>query len=205
MDSSPSASIITVAVIAFLFLFSSCKNEDDGPVAITLKDSSGITYGAVKIGTQIWQAWNMNVKTKHSVCYNNKKANCAEYGRLYTLEEALKICPEGWHLPTREDFETLIRYLGGSEKGASSVKLRHNSWANGTNDFGLSVLPAGYHPPKKGEYKGLKGDLDIGTSAEWWVNSAKSDPRYLFVDRDSVRIFGGYSEEHGFSVRCLKN
>ena len=48
--------------------------------------------------------------------YDNNQSNVAEYGYLYDWETANKACPVGWHLPTKEEFEPLLKNAGGDGK-----------------------------------------------------------------------------------------
>ena len=58
----------------------------------------------------------------------------------------------GWHVPTKEDWETLIDFVGG--KSVMGMKLKSSSgWkkGNGTDDFGFSALPGGFRERANGE------------------------------------------------------
>jgi len=48
-----------------------------------------------------------------SYCYDGKVENCKTYGRLYTWEAAQRACPEGWHLPSDEEWYHLAFHFGG--------------------------------------------------------------------------------------------
>jgi uncharacterized protein (TIGR02145 family) len=54
-------------------------------------------------------AENLRYNIEGSWCYDNDEANCQDYGRLYTWDAAKKACPTGWHLPTREEWQELVR------------------------------------------------------------------------------------------------
>jgi len=73
-------------------------------------------YKIVTIGSQTWFAENLNFDTgdETSRCYKDNATNCFSYGRLYEGFAAQTVCPEGWHLPSVEEWQTLFDYLGGT-------------------------------------------------------------------------------------------
>ena len=98
---------------------------------------------AVEIGNQVWMTQNMNKKTPHSKCYENSEKNCNRYGRLYPIEEARKVCPAGWHLPSGKEFEELGKFV----KESKALRSRnYDEWGRsmeGTDDFGFKARPSG--------------------------------------------------------------
>lgn len=102
-----------------LFCLWSCSNVDDTSSTTVLNeiidDRDGQIYRTVTIGTQTWFAQNLNYDTEDetSSCYKEDALNCYSYGRLYQGDVAQSICPQGWHLPSIEEWETLFNYLGG--------------------------------------------------------------------------------------------
>lgn len=159
---------------------SRASNEADG-VLVDARD--GQSYRIITIGTQTWMAQNLNYETADSYCYDDLASDCVKYGRLYTWAAAMDsagiwsegglecgygntctpnypvrgVCPEGWHLPTRDEWVSLLTFDGDllaylSETDSYFVisvgsKFRASSgWrkdGNGTDDFGFSALPAG--------------------------------------------------------------
>ncbi|MFI4955126.1 MAG: FISUMP domain-containing protein, partial [Gammaproteobacteria bacterium] len=99
--------------------------ESCGGPLVDMRD--GKQYKTVCIGNQTWMAENLNYDASGSVCYNNDPANCAIYGRLYDwntiMQGALSstsvpsgvqgVCPKGWHVPSKAEFDTLMMFLGG--------------------------------------------------------------------------------------------
>lgn len=181
--------------------------------AATMKDSrDGKTYKTVKIGNQEWMAENLNYQTGESKCYENKPENCDKYGRLYVWREAVTACPDGWHLPSKEEFEELEKLAGQKAsdiKKAGTVLKSTTGWndykgesGNGTDGLGFGALPAGYYGSNYG-YFGDEGDV-----APFWSSTEddSSGAYYLVLSfsREGAYVDGD-RKYYGFSVRCVKN
>ena len=194
-----------------------------------LTDSrDGQTYRTVKIGDQVWMAENLNFETDNSWCYGDDPAYCDTYGRLYTWAAAVGraadecgdghtcglgsgdirgVCPEGWHLPSRAEWDALIVAVDGSiteyeDDNVAGTKLKSaTGWSsgNGTDAFGFSALPAGYR------YGGGLFDFE-GYTAYFW-SSTEYDRHYacdMYLYYDYAFLVN-VNKYHGFSVRCLKD
>lgn len=169
----------------------------------SMKDPrDGKTYKTVKIGKQVWMAENMNYDIKDSYCYENSPENCEKYGRLYTWAAANYVCPEGWHLPTSEEFRTLISNVGGEEIAG---KMLNSMIGRGENDygvdaFGFSVLLAGLRDGN--------GNFSYAGLYTYFWGATENDEDYAY------RLGMGYQSKHayltyyykfyGHSVRCLR-
>ena len=113
------------------------------------------------------------------------------------------VCPEGWHLPTKTEWETLFNAVGG-ESTAGKVLKSTSGWddnGNGTDAFSFSALPAGFRY-YNGSYYGEGDNADFWSSTESLSNYAY----YMLLDCDDVNAGLYYDyKNHGFSVRCLKD
>ena len=195
----------------------------------TMTDSrDGQTYKTVTIGTQTWMAQNLNYETANSYCYKDSASYCTKYGRLYTWAAAMDsvgtwstngkgcgygttcsptypvrgVCPEGWHLPTKAEFETLITAAGG--QFTAGKVLRSTSgwrWNNGSDDFAFSALPAGDRD-SVGIYVGEGNGVDFWSSTE--DDSFYAYYIYLYYMNDFANLYNEY-KYYGLSVRCLKD
>lgn len=198
-----------LAPVCLLALAAVLAAQDTG----TFKDPrDGRVYRTVTIGDQTWMAENLAFKAKggcHAYGWDrdNKKANAAKFGYLYEWNAAKKACPPGWHLPTKEEWETLIASLGGASIAGSEMKSR-TGW--GTDEvagdrFGFSALPGGC----LWDMSATSFD-QLGSAAHWWTGT-ESD-RYTawtcIVYSESNQLdFGTYGKSAGgaMSVRCVRD
>ena len=181
----------------------------------TLTDSrDGKNYKTVKIGNLTWMAENLNYDNSatatgsidSSFCYDGIPANCTKYGRLYQEYAATAVCPEGWRLPTADDWRDLTNAVK-EEFGDNNGSLRAvGEWENtifgdnvtATNASGFSALPAGYRA-KTGEYDGQ------GTKAYFWGEDNMNHYAWILsnqYDLDKESLIRGY---FAYSIRCIKN
>lgn len=206
---------LTSLVIASLsFLLTACSES--------FTDSrDGRSYNVVKIGDLTWMVENLKYETETSACPDGDSRNCKRMGRLYTWAEAKTVCPEGWRLPTNEDFaQILAQSLDGNPGAVSNeagAKLKsRDGWfkkGNGTDEFGFNALPAGYRgaisKSDDGTISGGKFD-GIGGYAYFW--SATEDPEnpesnayYLFLAFNSKSAsVNSFSKNDLRSVRCVQ-
>ncbi len=165
----------------------------------------GKSYRTVKIGEQLWMVDNLNYKTDDSYCLDDDLFNCNKYGRLYTWKEAIEVCPDGWRLPLKTDFETLIATAGGKSVAARKLKATFG-WdeENGTDEFGFMALPSGYKSAD-GTYYDLTGKYG---EAYFW-SSVEDDDVYAYSmnmsqNKADVYVISGSEKAEGLSVRCIK-
>ena len=168
----------------------------------SLKDKDGNVYRTVKIGNQVWMAENLKLKTSDSWCYDDKVANCKKYGRLYSFDAAKKVCPSGWRLPSRNDFEILFIAVGGKSKAGNMLKSKTgwNSGLYGADAYSFSALPAGFRN-NDGSYS------KEGRYARFWSSTGRGSDGvyYMYLGNfDDFAYLYNY-KNYGFSVRCIKD
>jgi uncharacterized protein (TIGR02145 family) len=166
-----------------------------------------ITVKTVKIGEQTWMAENLNIKAGNSWCYDGDDSNCDRYGRLYDWETAKKVCPAGWHLPTRQEWNDLIEVVGGGGENVAGKKLMSkNRWSNngnGTDDYGFSALPGG----DRGYGGGFSSIRNYGY---WWTategGSGEAYCRFMGYSILGFEIGDNANKKsYAYSVRCVKD
>lgn len=203
-----------------------CKTEteDNCEYGELVDDRDGQTYKTVKIGDQVWMAENLNYETGSSFCYNNNESNCTKYGRLYTWAAAVGkpesecgygytcsllsgniqgVCPEGWHLPSKAEWETLFNAVDG-QSTAGRVLKSTSGWesnGNGTDSFGFSALSAGYRENNVDYY-------NEGGLALFWSSTEDISFSAYYMGLDFNHDDAGLNDDDKnseFSVRCLKD
>ena len=167
-----------------------------------------------------------------SYCYDNDPVNCAKYGRLYLWSAALDsagiipgntangcgysesrcisrgargVCPEGWYLPGKSEWEDLF-LMAGREGIAGKLLKSTEGWidrneetsGNGVDRFGFSALPAGRRNAN-GEYENL------GSHAYIWSTEANFNSAYeAFLSPAGVVRLSESSMNGAYSVRCVR-
>ena len=140
----------------------------------------------------------------------DKTMDCG-YGKECGLDSAGSatliqgICPDGWHLPNNDEWNSLFTAVGGSGKAGTLLKSQ-TGWygnGNGTDAFGFTALSVGR------SYSYASFDFD-GLYAYFWSatenDSSYAYGMYLYYRGDDVGagLFDSY-KNYGFSVRCVKD
>jgi uncharacterized protein (TIGR02145 family) len=195
----------------------------------TVTDVDGNVYRTVRIGNQVWMAENLrttkfndgtpiphvtdgsvwdDLETPGYCWYNNDISNKATYGGMYNWYAVNKgkLAPEGWHVPTKEEWMTLIDYLGGEEVAGGKLKeVGTSHWASpnagATDETGFTALPSGY--------RGGGGMFwHLGGACFWWSATEESTGkawRCSINYSNSFMDIGSQYITHGWSVRCVKD
>ena len=160
----------------------------------------GQNYSVTEIGGRLWMAENLNFATDGSFCPDGDERNCKKLGRLYSWAAAQNACPEGWRLPTLEDFKEITTSYTGAELKSTSGWFKKG---NGNNKTRFAALPAGL--------KNAQDKFDgIGGYAYFWSATTDSIEQtfayYLFLDfsSDSAKV-GAFDKGDARSVRCVKD
>ncbi|MBN1185844.1 MAG: fibrobacter succinogenes major paralogous domain-containing protein [Bacteroidales bacterium] len=195
-----------------------------------LTDIDGNTYLAIKIGDQWWMAENLKVThyrngddiplvkeadmwaklLKGSYSGIDYIANkVGTYGLLYNwyaVNDKRGLAPEGWHVPSLDEWSALLSYLGGQKLAGGKIKATGTQqWRDpntgATNESGFTAFPSGERD-EDGEYDRL------GVEATFW-SSTESDSTsaeyFNLVHWNSSVFRGDDSKKYGNSVRCVRN
>ena len=193
------------------------KNKDraDG----RFKDSrDGKYYKFADIGNTRWMAENLNYGNDSlGKCSWDDDENCSENGRYYTYEESRTVCPDGWRLPTENDFSELIENVGGAANAA--VYLRSTEWKGdlpGLDVYGFAAKPSGHFRWGKTTDNFGRVEPQLGFSSEsfdMWLGSMNGMYMVTILDwsNSSYNVMGaltfnidGVNESPLIPVRCIK-
>ena len=213
-----------------------CGGDNSG--CFTVTDIDDNIYNIVQIGNQIWMADNLKVvhynngdemptgystdqwgllTTAAYTVYGNDPSNVDTYGNLfnwYAVDDERNICPDGWDVPSDEDWKQLEMYLGmsqveaddifdrGTEEGGKLKEIGTEHWdspnAGATNESGFSALPGG----------SCWGDdcTNLGKKTFYWSSTGTSGNATLRgLNYDNAMISRvTQSMKSGLSVRCIK-
>ncbi len=211
------------------------------PGTPTVTDVDNNTYNTVQIGNQCWMKENLRTKTK-SAGKGNIFTPTTEtvpgydvniYGRFYDLPAVMQgesfseaapsgvqgICPTGWHVPSKVEWDQLINYVnrvedykcGGMDKAIANALSAATGWTSTSgcgaghstetlNKTGFSAVPAGYIEPDYGYYQ-------FNTYTYFWSATNVSNNAYdYYLSNLSASVFIENSADYfGLSVRCLKD
>ncbi len=176
-----------------------------------MTDGRGNLYKVTTIGGQIWMAENMasDMGTDQATveCLANEDGGSdfvERFGCLYSWDDAQKICPAGWRLPSEEEFTYLERVSSAYNEYEQNIFLRAESWVfnnlPGADKIGFAALPSG---------RILNGNFNWENyETEFWGIRKESDgnitPVYLYIASTSVYTTIRLSQEDYFAVRCVE-
>jgi len=194
----------------------------------SLTDIDGNEYKAVQIGDQIWMAENLrttrycdslaiaNVTDANNwgvigygamVAFDNNPSNVGIYGYLYNWYAVnlwRKLAPEGWHIPSKEEWEELIDYVGGSTIAGGKLKADTSLWNSpnigATNEYGFSALPGGNR-----KINGSFGHFSE-TGFFWTATENSGDAFFIMIQggTETINVYDD-NKNYGFSVRCIRD
>lgn len=199
------------------------------------RDVNNPIYPTVSIGTQCWLGRNLNVGTKivsgknqsnnkiiEKYCNSNDEIKCTTGGGLYQWNEAMQytkengaqgICPNGWHIPSDNDWATLEKYLADAGQNCEKDRVIWDCATAGDKlkqggSAGFNVIFTGY--------RALYGKFDNDPAAYFW-SSTQSVPesdwdvanpgawlRHFYVENSTIQR-DHFWQTIGISVRCIKD
>jgi uncharacterized protein (TIGR02145 family) len=198
----------------------------------------GQVYHTVQIGTQCWLKENLNVGSMingnqdpsnngliEKYCYNNDPANCNVYGGLYQWDEVMSysaeqgvqgICPNGWHIPTDNEWCTMttgldptvncnVTYGNGTDCGAKMREPGFVHWKSpnigATNSSGFTSLGSGMRETWS-EFTVLQ-ESGFNWSSSQYSSTHALEWHTSYNNMLVARV--PYPKACGFGVRCVKD
>ncbi|PWJ66246.1 MULTISPECIES: FISUMP domain-containing protein [unclassified Fibrobacter] len=193
-------------------------------------ERDGNIYRTVDIGDQTWMAENLKYVIDSSFCMGgNEKDSCTKYahlGRMYKWAQAngfesnsfdrtsvewpiQGVCPNGWHIPTVEDWNTLFSYVVKTTDGAkindALYATKWNEYTEGGSDaFGFGINSSGNK-----HYYSIVYDYSFGY-VEYMISDKDQTPDLLVLFSYPGRGYDGrifYDSENNKSyphIRCVK-
>ena len=154
-------------------------------------------------------AWDFHINPGYC-WYNNDSTYKNIYGALYNWDavNTIKLCPQGWHVPSDAEWTVLETYLGGrSVAGGKMKETGNNHWKGlnrgATNESGFTGLPGGF--------RGSNGSfVSIREGSVFWSSTSTKTmpPAAIWRSQDYLAAEitrGGNSPNWGASVRCIKD
>jgi uncharacterized protein (TIGR02145 family) len=202
----------------------------------TMTDLNGNTYKTITIGTQTWMAENLRTtkyRNSESISivnigvewgFREKEALCSHMNTMdknkiatdgllynaYAIKDSRNIAPQGWRVPTVEDWEKLITQLGGKDLASNKLKEAGTlHWSETTtkvtNESGFSAIATGgrSYDYDGRFYKNNGYNTTFATSVDYSDDKTNIWVYRLFSDLDMVEK--GYEKKsEGISVRLIK-
>jgi len=210
------------------------SNITPGSTQNAVTDMDGNVYHTVQIGRQIWMVENLKVTrfrngeaipritendqwaqaTASAYCdYNNDAKNSEIYGRLYNwfaVNDARKLAPAGWHVPSESEWNDLIKHLGGGiaaeqtlkESGFTHWQAKHKI---GDNASGFTALPAGSRLYLIGNFDSMGYLAYFWSSDQHNYNGILYSGYCMLNSGSSGAILQATNQKSGYSVRCIKD
>ncbi|MFA5421002.1 MAG: FISUMP domain-containing protein [Patescibacteria group bacterium] len=150
---------------------------------------------------------NNGIDNIEKYCYNNLESNCDIYGAYYAWNEAMNyvstdraqgICPDGWHIPSKTEYESLVSFVGDNP----GLKLKASSpLFDGSNLYGFNAIRSGLHRSY--------GAFDsINYSASFWsstLNYSTYSWKIEFYNENNYDNWLFTDVSNSLSLRCIKN
>ena len=181
----------------------------------------------INVGTRIdgllyGSHYTQNIPGIQKICYDDNDANCSLYGGFYIWQESLYgektdgkkmsgsyvqgICPEGWHVPDRSEWNFLMNELGGMSIAGMEMKSV-SGWfdgGNGSNSSGFNAIPTSYYNSNWSNSDSGKWKAGLGKNTMWWCASSQ-DSWQLSYGTSAIVNSGAWSDYFFHNVRCVMN
>lgn len=186
--------------VLILFVYNSCNEETTIDESL-IKDGSGNIYTEIVIGNQVWLKEDLKTskyndeKSIYSAHYKDKNSKGFYYSGSVDFET---ICPKGYRVPNKYDFEILIEHFGGDDLDKNQMTEAYvNTWNGNPNGNGDGVTNAG-----SGLYWTSSKDYRYGGYYHFYFRTENAGIPF------SVSVFhvgSGYSSSSFHHIKCIKS
>jgi uncharacterized protein (TIGR02145 family) len=205
---------VTFLLIGMLLLF---FTQSIAQTKGSFTDSrDGKLYETIQIENKTWMAENLAYKASDNCwTYNNNASNARKYGYLYNWETANNVCPDGWRLPTKDEFGDLVLRYGGDKYDKTRIysgPAAHDALKKGGKS-GLNLLKAGrrdqggdFREIGKGSFFWSSTEYELKHSAYYLgINECVQKDKSEFFYKISPCVLVSYAvKQKGGYVRCIK-
>lgn len=203
----------------------------------SVKDFDGNEYSTVRIGDQIWftsnlitthlndgtlikeivtgEDWSKNYKPY--ISWYTRVENPREYGAQYNFKvvKTGKICPQGWRVPSKSDWQALVKYIDEKE-GPFHINIKGNQWpeiakylktisdwnTGSTNSYAFSLRPTPMCDYNR--------NYQIPSGAVLWSstqgdNSSQVYTYWFGANDNTIKQYTSYGPGNGICIRCMKD
>jgi uncharacterized protein (TIGR02145 family) len=205
------------------------KNKQENTKEV-IKDGSGNSYNAIKIGNQYWLDQNLkttkyldgsNIKLEadylnwpslsigaYSTSNSNFQKETGIIYNWYVINQSKNVCPAGWHVPHLDEWEALFKHLGGIELAGIKLKeIGSTHWSKDNESTNETKFSA-----KSSSAYGVSGEFVFSCFAGAYLNlwcSNQSDIDEAFTisfstSEDEVKVHTS-DKNSGYAIRCIKD
>lgn len=170
---------------------------------------AGSTFSLVELQGKTWMANNL-YGTNSGAYYEDSEILASIFGQYYTWTEAQGACPNGWHLPSAEEFDQCVGNVAGDAM-VNAQFVDKNMWTYWpevpiTNSLKFCALPVGFLDFT------LEGVPEDGYKqyACFWTADENEETnlgvfRYIYEQENEIKKGLGDKETLAMSVRCVRD
>lgn len=189
------------------------ENSDDSETEIVeIKKSEnftdprdGTSYPTVQIGDQIWFTSNLKIKTDSSWAFQQSHNTPDRFGRLYVWNQAINACPDGWHLPSQKEWETLAKHYSDAQnlENNGDQNIYYALHEGGESRLNLSL--SGFYNSATERVVGLGKHGSYWTSDKFGLEAGMCALMTLNDFGGGYFMFTPGSQDAGHACRCVKD
>ena len=158
-------------------------------------------YKTVQIGAQTWTTEDIR---------NHWNDGSTIFGGEVIKDHSAEICPAGWHIPSKADWNQLIDETGGEYLSPKTLRIKNEWCSYATNSTGFDMIPHAIDP--------IGRNNNYWTSDHFWVGAINRNDGFYLASvlneyigspfksglMSTILFYEAYNGE-GHPVRCVKN